>query len=479
MSTTKNLTSSVIWYTVSNIFIKAIGFLLLPLYSNFVPPGEFGNYSLIMSFYAVISVFYQAGLPAGLTKYFTQEQLAAEKRKVFSSVFNFVIILSVTLSAIVLLFSGFFAKTVIGSASFTPLFVIVSVLLLLDTGTYFLLHLLRTEEKAKSAAFYSLVSALGVLLLNILFVYFMRIGITGILYAQLGGSILLAVILIPEIRSYYEMKIDKQVLKTLLMFSLPLIVSGFFSAFLDVADRFFLNLYCGNRITGIYSFAYKIALLMNVFVISFRTAWLPRSIALVREDNFRYTFGNTLTKLISISGIIFIGVILFVKNLFTFKIAGVYLFNPQYADGMIILPYILAAYFLNGVASFYSVYPYLYKSSKYLFMADFAAFAINILLNFILIPAYGMTGAAVATLVGYLAMAGYMTAVSAGNIKFKYNYSIDGMTILTTVVFFLISRAVHSLLFDLVLFIAYIAALIFITRLDIFTILQFDKSEKL
>jgi O-antigen/teichoic acid export membrane protein len=464
---------------VSNIFIKAVSFLLLPLYSNFILPGEFGNYSLIMSFYAVVSVFYQAGLPAGLTKYFTQEQLITEKKKVFSSVFNFVVLLSIILSGAVLLLSGFFSKIIIGSASFANLFLIVSVLLLLDTGTYFLLHLLRTEEKAKAAAVYSLVSALGVLILNILFVYFMRLGITGILYAQLGGSVLLTVILIPEIKPYYESKIDKQVLKMLLLFSLPLIVSGFFSAFLDVADRFFLNLYCGNRITGVYSFAYKIALLMNVFVISFRTAWLPRSIALVREDNFRYTFGNTLTKLISVSGIIFIGVILLVKNLFTLKIAGGYLFNPQYAEGMVILPYILAAYFLNGIASFYSVYPYLYKSSKYLFMADFAAFAVNILLNFILIPAYGMTGAATATLIGYMAMAGYLIAVSAGNIRFKYNYSIDGMTVLSTVVFFLISSAVHSVLIDLVLFIAYIASIIFITRLDIFTILQFDKSEKL
>jgi len=479
MSTSKNLTSSVLWYTVGNVFIKAVSFLLLPLYSNIIPVGEFGNYALIMSFYAIASVFYQSGLPSGLTKFYTQEQNAAEKRRVFSSVFNFVIVLSLVLSAVVILTSGLFSNLVFGSGGFAKLFIIISLLLLLDTCTYFLLHLLKTEEKAKSVALYSLCSAMVVLALNVVFVYVLRMGITGILYAQLGGSLLLAAILIPSIKAYYERIIDGKILKAMLVFSLPLIVSGFFSAFLDAADRFFLNLYHGSGVTGVYSFAYRIALLMNVFVISFRTAWLPRSIALVKEDNYRYTFGNTLTKLISISGIIFLGVILLVKNLFTYKIFGVYLFNPQYAGGMVILPYVLCAYFLNGIASFYSVYPYLYKSSRYLFMADFYAFIINILLNFILIPAYGMTGAALATLLGYVAMAGYLIIISADKLIFKHNFLSDGAIIILTVIFYLISLAVQSAFIDVVLLAVYITALVFITRLDIFSILKFDKSEKL
>ena len=87
MNKRPGLSYSTFLYGLGNLFVRSINFILLPLYSNLITTEEFGNYSLIMSFYAIASVFYQAGLSSGLTGFYIQKKNYSGK-EIFSTIFN-------------------------------------------------------------------------------------------------------------------------------------------------------------------------------------------------------------------------------------------------------------------------------------------------------------------------------------------------------------------------------------------------------
>jgi O-antigen/teichoic acid export membrane protein len=155
----------------------------------------------------------------------------------------------------------------------------------METIVFFILHLFKTKEEALRAVIYTSAGALMNIVLNIHFVYNLGQGIEGIIKAQLFSSLVTLVILIPYFNSNYKFNLNQffntTYFKPLLLFTLPVFLSGLFASLVDVVDRFIINSMLGEEQTGIYSFAYRIALLMNIFVISFRTAFTPYSINLI------------------------------------------------------------------------------------------------------------------------------------------------------------------------------------------------------
>ncbi|MHB1688158.1 MAG: lipopolysaccharide biosynthesis protein [Ignavibacteriaceae bacterium] len=422
MQKKSSLSKATIWYSLGNFFIRSISFLLLPLYSNLISTKEFGNYSLLMSIYVLVSVIYQFGMQAALSKFYIAADTDSKKGKVFSTVINSVLISGVFFTTVIFLFSGEISSAILGTQVYSNLVCLTFITLLADTIAYFGLHLLKTKEEAKKVVILSSVSAISNLLLNIIFVYSMKEGVAGIFYAQLISSIILILLLIPLLKHDYDFHIELTMLKTMFIFALPILISGLFSSAVDVSDRFIINNYLGKDLVGVYSFSYRVALVMNVFVISFRTAWVPHALNIYNQKKHAEVFGETLIKLISVGGLILLLITLFTGYLFDFRIFGITLLNLQYQSGLVILPFILLGYLFNGLASFYSVYPLVSNKTYHFPIADGIGFVTNLILNLILIPNYGLVGAALATAIAFAASALYLFIISESKLKIDYRY---------------------------------------------------------
>ncbi len=418
----KSLSGSTAWYTAGNLFVRSVSFILLPLYSNYISKEDFGNYALLMSLYVIVSVIYQLGLQSSLSKFYLEENNEENRKKIFSTALNFVVIVGLFVTAAAVFLSKEISEIILGSSEYFRLINLLFLCLLFETTTYFILHLLKTKEHAVSVVMYSSINAAVNLILNLLFVYHLQMQVEGILLAQLISSVLLLAVLLPELRINYVLSIDRKILLMLLSFALPFIIGGMLSAAVDAADRFILNFYLGKEDVGIYSFSYKIAMIMNVFIISFRAAWTPYSINIFRSGNYKEHFGQTLNKLTALSGLILLLITFFTDDLFNIKIFGSYLINHEYLPGIMILPFVLCGYIFSGIATFYSVYPYISGKSYHFLMSDSIAFIINITLNFILIPQLGILGAAAATTLSFLAAAVYLIFVSFNTVKIKYEF---------------------------------------------------------
>ncbi len=421
MQQIRSLSKSTIWYSLGNFFVRSISFLLLPLYSNLISTKEFGDYSLLMSIYTIASVLYQFGLPAAFSKFYLEAESDQKRAKIFSTVINSTLLFGILISSIIIIFSGKISLIILKSSDSFGLVSLTFITLLVDTVAYFSLHLLKTQENSKKVVLLSSVAAISNLILNVIFVYLLKQGIEGIFYAQIISSIVLVISMIPNIKSEYSLSIESKILKIMIRFSIPLIISGLFSSAIDVSDRFLINNYLGKNVVGIYSFSYRIAMIMNVFVISYRTAWVPYALNVYSTGKYQEIFGKTLLKLIFAGGFIILLVTFFTGYLFDLRILGITFLNHQYLPGLLILPFILLGYFFNGLASFYSIYPLVSNKTYHFPIADGIGFALNLILNLILIPHYGIIGAAIATTIAFASSAFYLYLISVGQLKFNYN----------------------------------------------------------
>ncbi len=453
MEKKSSLSRATAWYTIGNLFVRSVSFLLLPLYSNLIPTEEFGQYALVMSLYAIIAVFYQSGLQSALSKYYLEEENEGRRKEIFSTIINAAGLIGITLTIIIFILSGWIARETTGTIGYSGLIRIIFAALFFESITFITLHLLRTKELARKVVVYSSFSAVVNLIFNIYLVYFLQLGIYGIIWAQLVTSISVFFILLPFLRENYLPRIKKDMLKTFFTFAYPLIIAGLLSASVAVIDRFIIDHFLGKSEVGIYSFAYRIALVMNIFVMSLRSAWTPYSIRIYNSGNYSEEFGKSFTKIIGVSLFIFLVVSIFIDDLFTLNISGFFLFNPQYRSGIEIIPVVLVSYIFSAVVTYFSVYPYASGKSVHFLVGDLIALVINIVLNFWLIPVYGIMGAAAATFFSYLGNAAYLVIISEHKIKITYETWKIVAILLCIGLFYLVSKLLDLFAVDVILFV--------------------------
>lgn len=448
------LFKSTAWYGIGNLFSRFIGFLLLPLYSNVLLTEEFGYYALIMSVYAVLSVFFQLGLQSAFAKFYFEAKDDKSKKNLFSTLFNSVIIISFFLSLVVILFSSELSYAVLGKEEFSSLFMIMIAALLIDTITYHIQLLLKTEEKSRKIVIITSIYAAFNFIFNLFFVVYYRQGVEGILLSQLLSGIFLFFMLFNVGKNYFQIKIDTVLLKKLFIFSFPLFLAGIFTTLVDVIDRFFLDYFFDKETVGVYSFAYRIALVMNLFVISFRTAWVPFSLRVYKTGDYQNDFTNGLEKLVTVSILLTLFVSLFIDDIFNAAEYGFTIFSQEYKTGIIIIPVIMLGYFFNGIASYYSFYPYISGKTTHFLYSDLIAFSVNVFFNLLLIPLYCMMGAAIATLLSFIGGASYLFIISYEKIMIPYRKSKLTIIILSGLLFLLFGLYFSKIIID--------AALIFV-----------------
>jgi O-antigen/teichoic acid export membrane protein len=199
--------------------------------------------------------------------------------------------------------------------------------------------------------------------------------------------------------------ISRDILKELLIFGLPFLLSGIFDRTIELADRRLIGFYLGDTATGIYVASYTVAVLMRLLVYSFNAGWQPYFLSKIDEKDGAEHLDRIYIK----TGILLIA-IWFVASLWLPELIKIplmkdrYLLHPDYWDGIQIIPIIMAAYVMMGL--YFLQLPVLYHQGKTALNALFIGIGagINIILNIVFIPIWGLFGAAIATFVAYTVM---------------------------------------------------------------------------
>lgn len=438
----KNLSRHSLIYTFSTFVQRALGLIMLPVYTDtqyISSLSNYGDYSLVYVFIAFMNIIYLYGMDAAFMRYFFLGKYARED--VFKTTFFAVLLNVLLLSSLVLLFSGSIARVVFNGEGYAVFIRITAGILLFDTLCNLPYLLLRAEEKSVHYSVIRIGRFIVELVLNIVFVVVLKLDVIGILYANLVAAVINFLALIPFQYRYLKGRWHGDALKELLRFGLPMIPNGLAYLIVEVSDKYLMSRLLDKDTLGIYSANYRFGSALLLVVIAFRTAWQPFFLKVAKLPDAKRIYSKVLTYFLMVGAAIVLFVSYYFKYMARIPVApGKTLLGSAYWDGIIIIPVILSSYLFYGMYVNMTVGIYIEKKSQLMFIFSGLAAIVNVGSNLYLMPQFGMMGAAFATLLSYITMS--LAILIANQRIYPVRYEWDRIIIL-----FMYLAAMLSLLY--------------------------------
>lgn len=415
MTKLKELFSDTLVYGISSVIARFIGYLLVPLHTGVFDKDQYGVISLVFAAIALFNVLFTMGMESAYIRYAKDREKA---RSLFKTLQLFLLATSFLLVMILWALQPLF-NAQIGLESGDPILWMMLGILFFDTLSVVPFAELRLVRRSVLFASLKTGNVLVNLGLNFYLILDLNYGIEAVFISNLAASFITAIAIwaatLPMVRGAW----NTDYLKKALLFGLPFIPAGFGHVINELLDRFFLKSmdtevvhrlygpdYTSDDVVGIYSACYKLAVFMLLLVQMFRMAWQPFFMRQSDDESAPKTFSQTFTLFNAAAATIFLMVSLFAEQIVAIKIPilDFYLVDEKFWGGLTIVPILLMAYWFQGWYINFSAGIFISETTKRLPQITLLGALITILANLILIPLFGMTGAAVATLLSYSAM---------------------------------------------------------------------------
>jgi O-antigen/teichoic acid export membrane protein len=304
-------------------------------------------------------------------------------------------VLSLILLSLFLPFSSYVASLLFKSKTYAYAIVFASLWAVGRILNQQIFAYYRARQDARSYVAISVASFLALMVLNISFVRWLKLGLPGVLW---GNIIVTWAINLWGIGKFYRYKrtISLQWAGRLFRFGAPLVFSMIGWFILNSADRYFLAYYRDLSEVGVYGLGYKVGLIAQMVVISpFQLAWGPFVFARFAADerNLTQDFSKFFTYLLVTFILVGLGLTLFSREIVAVLGSGKFKLSVR------VVPYVLLAYLFNGIYYWAASLFYLRDRTGLLGAIVFGMAVLNLLLNWMLVPSQGWFGAALATVV--------------------------------------------------------------------------------
>jgi len=398
MSRYKQLLSDSVIYGVGAIFAKGIGFLLLPIYTRVFTPAEYGTIEMLVVVNGFLSAFLMMGMDSAQSFFFfEQKKKGVEAQSVLiSSILQWrltfgsgIVIISMLLSPLI---NSWFFNGQLDWVHFAIAFsgALFTQVMMQSADVYRLLY------KPIGFIIITLGNSLVSAAVAITLVVWLEQGILGFFIGMVVGASISAILGWYRIRKYLNFsKFHSAWWPRLLKFGIPLLPASLAMYVMSSADRWFIVSYHGETSLGLYAIGAKFAILLGFVIETFRKAWWPIAMDSMQSDDgpmvFRFV-SRFYMGLMAAGAVILTMLSPLIIEWFT---------APAYHDaypivGILAWQSVFYGFFLIGSAG-------LWKAEKTAVSAITMVLAavINIVLDYYLVPDYGLYGAAYATILSF------------------------------------------------------------------------------
>ena len=396
-------------YGVGGLVSRILATVLLPLYTAYLPPRSYGQVEAITAATAVLAIVLQLGISNAFFRFYFDAKEHAEKLTVVRTSFWFTMAMSTLGLALGIVFAGPVAHA-LGLSYWTGhgadrhfhsaamLVRAGAVGLWAQTNYQQLTALFRVEERSVSYAIASVSNVLITVAAMVVFVAVFHWGAVGLIAGNFTGTLVVYVALVGYRSEQLGLEFDRDLFRKMQHFGMPLVPSALALWAINFIDREFVIWYKGLKEAGVYSAAVRIASVITFVMVAFRTAWPAFAYSIEDDREARVTYAFVLTYLLAFASwcALVLGALApWWTNLLT---------APKYhraAEGVAVLAFagaVYAGYTVLAIGSGRA------RKTQLNWVVTGIGAAINVGLNFWLIPAYGMVGAAVSTLAAYVAL---------------------------------------------------------------------------
>jgi O-antigen/teichoic acid export membrane protein len=394
-------------YGLSTVLGRMLSFLLTPLFTHLLMPAESGVVQTVYACIGFLAVVYALGLDVAYLRLGRRDGKPDDGA--FTGALGIVVGLSLAVSVLLHIFAAQAAAAIGIPVEFAVIVRYAAWILAIDAATLIPYTELRGAHHAGTYAGIKLVNIAMTLALSWIFVRQMGLGVRGVFLANMVASCASLAMLAPVILTRLAAP-DRGKMRGLLAFGLPLAVAGIGSMVVQVADRPLMTRLIGGSaglsMSGIYGSCYKLGIFMMLLVNMFDQAWKPFVLERAEREGVDRLIARVLTYFAVLSCWAFLGIAFFVDAFVKSPIFhGRALFGPAYWSGLPIVPIITLGYLFNGLYYVMLAPLMIDKRMTSVGIATWLGALINIGVNILVIPRWGMMGAAWATCAAYIAMA--------------------------------------------------------------------------
>ncbi|MDR0947408.1 MAG: polysaccharide biosynthesis C-terminal domain-containing protein [Ruminococcus sp.] len=386
----KKLFSNTAIMAIGSFGAKILSFFLLRLYTGVLTEAEYGIADLI---YQTVNILYpiltvsmaDAVIRFGLDRGYSN-------KRVFSNAL-FVSFSGLTLFA--------FVTPALGKIEeFTGLLIYLYLSCFFSCLRQVTAIFVRSAGMVKLFAADGILATVTIVIGNVAFLVGLNLGVKGYLLSIILSDFcsILFLFFVGNLKRFIDFKrINGKILGRMIRYSLPLVPTYVLWWITSASDRFFVIYYIGETQNGVYSAAYKIPTLLMIFTNLFFQAWQMSAIENKDDKELADFYGKIYNSYISLLFLACCGLVMIAQPLSDIMLDT----SKEFAESYLYTaPLILATAFQCGCQFLSSVYN-LKKKSVNSCLTALCAAGMNILLNFLFIPRFGVMGAAAATVCAY------------------------------------------------------------------------------
>lgn len=378
-------------YAVANLARRFVGFVMLPIYTRFLTPADYGVIGLMMFTLALFEPIFGARLGAAVPKFYFDAPEGRARRTVIWGALGLTSTVSVLSMAVLIFLRGVGSDVVFGDSKYALALGIFAVNLVSrpveDTGMVYL----QMHSRSRLFLAVSMVKLVVQVALNVLLVVYWREGVLGVVLSAVISSVVLGLGLTIYVAACEAPAFDWSMTRRMLQFCWPLWFSGLAGLYTGSAGGVYLRVLDNLTAVGRLELALRFAAVVGMVVWTpFAQHWTPMSYRYFKEPDgprkFRVAFVGIAMALF-LGGL---GISMFAEPVIRLMAA-----RPFYAAAAVV-PILTFGFVLNSLRSFFNFSFLVTEHTKVSSACQYITAVVMTVAYLILVPRYGLMGAAVA-----------------------------------------------------------------------------------
>ena len=387
-------------YGIGLLVSSILGVLLLPLYTHYLTRADYGVIETLIAASAVLTILLRGGISSAFFRFYFDSQDPARRVTLVRTSFWFTMTSATAGLVAGLLLAEPISQLLFDNPNRASLIRAASIGLWAEMNYEQLASLFRVEERAVQFVAAAVANLLISVSATILLVVALNKGALGVLVGNFTGTLTVYLVLLAYRRYQLGLEFDRELLRRMQRFGLPLVPAGLAVWAVNFIDRFFLVKLSGQAETGLYSMAVRVSSVIYFLLIAFRTAWPAFAFSIEDEREAKETYGYVLTYLSYVACWLSAALGLLSPWLVRILAPSNSAFWPA-SRAVPLLAFGTAAFAAYTVVA---IGISRIRLTQFNWVVTGSAAVLNIVLNAALIPSYGMMGAAIATVAAFVLM---------------------------------------------------------------------------
>lgn len=415
-------------YGLANVYHQVLMLLVIPIYVSYLSTEDYGISGLIAVTAGFILAITKTTASYGFSRHYFAPGFEEKRGELFFGSVVFSLFQSLIFAIAFYVYSSKLSLLIFDLPDLDIIIKIYAFIILIQPAEELFQDLAKLQKKAKMLSIMHALNITFSVLLTLLLLTVFNMKVMALIWGAFSISFFNFLYLLPNSLKVMKPTIDLELLKPAVKFGAPMVVAVLALYSMKNVDIYIVKSLLDVGAAGQYHFGYKFGALLNFFfVLPLKSIIEPMIYELENTpDKLRKFVRETSTFFYAAAMVLCLGLALYSKEVL-YLLAS----KPDFREAWVIIPVIAFAHVHFGMMDLFGRGIIMAKKTFYFSLVYAIGAAVNIGLNYILIPPYGILGAAYATLAAYL-LIGILSAILS-NIHYQQKFDVLKIMIITAI----------------------------------------------